>query len=122
MSQRDRRMGFRIPFSTMLTSFVHERPVRALAEDLSDTGMRLHAVSPLAPAPGTVMALEMQLPDSDDTIWATGQVCHRRPDDLAAGLGIRFVAMAQAHARRLRDFCLEERRAHLGGLLARIRA
>jgi len=61
------------------------------------------------------------LPDSDDTIWATGQVCHRKADDLAAGLGIRFVAMAQRHARRLRDYCLEERRAHLGGLLARIR-
>lgn len=122
MSQRDRRMGFRVPYSTMLTSFVRERPMRALAEDLSDTGMRLHAVTPLAPPPGTVMALEMTLPDSDDTIWATGQVCHRTPDDLAAGLGIRFVAMAQIHARRLRDFCMEERRAHLGGLLARIRA
>ena len=122
MSQRDRRMGFRIPYSTLLTSFVHERPMRALAEDLSDTGMRLHAVTPLAPPPGTVMALEMTLPDSDDTIWATGQVCHRKTDDLAAGLGIRFVAMAQVHARRLRDFCMEERRAHLGGLLARIRA
>jgi len=115
-------MGFRIPYSTMLTSFVHERPMRALAEDLSDTGMRLHAVTPRAPAPGTMMSLEMVLPDSDDTIWATGQVCHRKPDDLAAGLGIRFVAMAQLHARRLRDFCMESRRAHLGGLLARIRA
>lgn len=122
MSQRDRRMGFRIPYSTLLTSYVDDRPVRILVEDLSDTGMRVHAVTPRAPAPGKVMALEVVLPDSDDTIWATGQVCHRTGDDLAAGLGVRFVAMATQHARRLRDYCLESRRAHLGGLLARIRA
>ncbi|MEZ4404556.1 MAG: PilZ domain-containing protein [Kofleriaceae bacterium] len=122
MSQRDRRMGFRIPYSTLLTSFVDERPLRILVEDLSDTGMRVHAVTPRAPAPGAVMALEVVLPDSDDTIWATAQVCHRAPDDLAAGLGVRFVAMAGSHARRLRDYCLEARRAHLGGLLERIRA
>ncbi len=122
MSQRDRRMGFRIPYNTLATSFVADRPVRILVEDLSDTGLRVHAVTPRAPAPGTVVALEVVLPDSDDSIWATAQVCHRTSDDLAAGLGMRFVAMAQRHARRLRDYCLEARRAHLGGLLERIRA
>jgi hypothetical protein len=34
---------------------------------------------------------------------------------------VRFVAMAQLHARMLRDYCVENRREHLGGLLARIR-
>lgn len=122
MSQRDRRMGFRIPYSILATSFVDDRPVRILVEDLSDTGMRVHAVTPRAPRPGAVMAVEVVLPDSDDSIWATAQVCHRTADDLAAGLGVRFVVMAQRHARRLRDYCLEARRAHLGGLLERIRA
>ena len=118
---RDRRLGYRIPFQTMLTSFVRDRPMRALAEDLSDSGLRIHAVSPLAPEPGTMMALEIELPGADDTIWAKGEVCYRRGDDLAAGLGVRFVAMAQLHARMLRDYCVESRRQHLGGLLSRIR-
>jgi c-di-GMP-binding flagellar brake protein YcgR len=122
VSQRDRRMGFRIPFSTLLTSFVHERPVRALASDLSDTGMRVHAVTGLAPAPGQIVPIELTLPDCDDSIWATAQVCHRDAGDLASGLGLRFVSMASRHARRVRDYCVESRRAHLGGLLARIRA
>lgn len=122
MSQRDRRMGYRIPYSTLATSYVDDRPVRLLIEDLSDTGMRVHAVTPRAPAPGTVIALEVVLPDEPDTIWATAQVCHRRADELAAGMGVRFLAMAQRHARRLRDHCLEARRTHLGGLLERIRA
>ncbi|MBP8809835.1 MAG: PilZ domain-containing protein [Kofleriaceae bacterium] len=121
MSQRDRRLGYRIPYSTILTSYVDERAVRLLAEDLSDTGMRVHAVSPRAPSPGQVIAVEVALPDDADTIWATAAVCHRRADDLATGMGVRFVAMATRSARRLRDYCVEARRAHLGGLLERIR-
>ncbi|HVK74039.1 MAG TPA: PilZ domain-containing protein [Kofleriaceae bacterium] len=118
---RDRRLGYRIPFTTLLTSFVNDRPMRALAEDISDTGMRLHAVTPLAPAPGTQMAIELSIPGTDDTIWARAEVCYRKGDDLAAGLGIRFTAMAQLHARLLREYCVESRRSHLGGLLGRIR-
>jgi c-di-GMP-binding flagellar brake protein YcgR len=118
---RDRRLGYRIPFTTMLTSFIRDRPVRALAEDLSDTGLRLCAVAARAPAPGTMMAIEIELPGQPESIWAKGEVCYRKGDDLASGIGVRFVAMAQLHARQLRDFCVESRRDHLGGLLARIR-
>jgi c-di-GMP-binding flagellar brake protein YcgR len=118
---RDRRLGYRIPFTTMLTSFIRDRPIRALAEDLSDTGLRLHAVSARAPAPGTQMAIEIELPGQPETIWAKGEVCYRKGDDLATGIGVRFIAMAQLHARQLRDYCIESRRDHLGGLLARIR-
>jgi c-di-GMP-binding flagellar brake protein YcgR len=118
---RDRRLGYRIPFSTMLTSFIRDRPVRAMVEDLSDTGVRLCAVSSRAPAPGTMMAIEIELPGQPDTIWAKGEVCYRKGDDIASGIGVRFIAMAQMHARQLRDYCIESRRDQLGGLLARIR-
>lgn len=118
---RDRRLGYRIPFSTILTSFIRDRPVRAMVEDLSDTGVRLRAVSARAPAPGTMMAIEIELPGQPDTIWAKGEVCYRKGDDIASGIGVRFIAMAQMHARQLRDYCIESRRDQLGGLLARIR-
>ena len=119
---RDRRLGYRIPFQGLLTSFIRDRPVRALAADLSDSGIRLHTTRALAPAPGTPVVLELALPGTDDTIWCAGEVCYREPDELASGLGVRFVTMARLHARLLRDYCLESRRSHLGGLLARIRA
>lgn len=118
---RDRRLGYRIPFSTMLTSFIRDRPVRAMVEDLSDTGVRLCAVSARAPAPGTMMAIEIELPGQPESIWAKGEVCYRKGDDIASGIGVRFIAMAQLHARQLRDYCIESRRDQLGGLLARIR-
>jgi c-di-GMP-binding flagellar brake protein YcgR len=118
----DRRFGYRIPFDAMFTSYVRDRPVRALAADLSDSGMGLATVSGLAPAPGAVVGVELDLPGVGDSIWARGEITHARPGALASGVGLRFVAMARAHARLLRDFVVESRRAHLGGLLARIRA
>jgi c-di-GMP-binding flagellar brake protein YcgR len=119
---QDRRLGFRIPFETMVTSYVHDRPVRGLATNLSDTGMSLSAISMLAPPPGLVVGLELDVPGMDDSIWAAAQVCYRKDDRMASGLGVRFVAMARTHARMIREFCIEMRRKNLGSLLARIRA
>jgi len=119
---QDRRLGFRIPFEAMVTSYVHDRPVRGLAANLSDSGMSLSAVSMLAPPPGMLVGLELELPGIDDSIWALGRIAYRKDDQLASGLGVRFVEMARSQARVLRDFCVDMRRRHLGSLLTRIRA
>ena len=118
--RRDRRLGFRISLDLMMSAFVNDRPLRALVHDVSDTGLRVDVVSGRAPAPGTPIALELTLPGAPESIWALGEVCYQRPDELAAGLGIRFVAMPAAHGRLLRDFCVEARRHQLAALLARI--
>ncbi len=117
---RDRRLGFRIPLDLMLTAYVNDRPLRALVFDLSDTGLRIEVVSERAPPAGASVALEIALPGRVDSIWASGTVCYQRPDDIASGLGIRFVAMAACHARMIRDFCVESRHRRLGALLARV--
>jgi hypothetical protein len=119
---QERRLGFRIPFDAMVTSYVHDRPVRGLASNLSDSGINLSAISMLAPPPGLVVGLELDLPGTTDSIWASGQICYRKDDRLASGLGVRFLAMARSQARMIRDFCIEARRKNLGSLLARIRA
>jgi hypothetical protein len=106
----------------MVTSYVHDRPVRGLATNLSDAGISVSAISMLAPPPGLVIGLELEVPGLDDSLWAAARVCYRTDDRMASGLGMRFVAMARSHARMLRDFCIEMRRKNLGSLLARIRA
>lgn len=117
---RDRRLGYRIPLDLMLTAYVNERPLRALVLDVSDTGLRIEVVGHRAPPPGASIALEIGLPGVDETLWVAGTVQYQRPDDLAAGLGVRFVAMATRHARLLRDFCIGARHRQLGTLLARV--
>ena len=119
---QDRRLGYRVPFETMVTSYVHDRPVRALAANLSDTGINMSSISMLAPPPGLVVGLEIEIPGERESIWASGQICYRKDDRLASGLGVRFLAMARSQARIVRDFCIEMRRKNLGSLLARIRA
>lgn len=106
----------------MVTSYVRDRPVRGLAGDLSDSGLSMSALSLVAPPPGLVVGLEIDLPGVGESIWAAGQICYRKDDRLASGLGVRFLAMARSHARTVRDFCIESRRQHLGSILARIRA
>jgi len=119
---RDRRLGYRIQVPFLFTSYIRDRPIRALCADLSDTGIGLSAVSALAPTPGTMVGLVLVLPGLEDDLWAAGEVCHRVDGTLAAGLGVRFTAMARAHARTLRDFCMESRRGALAHLLTRIRS
>ncbi|MGE0546406.1 MAG: PilZ domain-containing protein [Kofleriaceae bacterium] len=119
---QERRLGYRIPFEAMVTSYVHDRPVRALSSNLSDSGLSMSAIAMLAPPPGLVVGLELDIPGVDDSIWASGQICYRKADRLASGLGVRFLAMAKSQARMIRDYCVEARRTHLGVLLARIRA
>ncbi len=119
---QDRRFGFRVPFEAMVTSYVHDRPVRGLAANLSDSGISMSAVAMLAPPPGMLVGLELELPGIDDSIWALGRICYRKDDRLASGLGVRFVEMARSQARLVRDFCIDMRRRHLGSILARIRS
>jgi c-di-GMP-binding flagellar brake protein YcgR len=119
---QERRLGYRIPFEAMVTSYVHDRPVRGLSANLSDTGLNMSALSLLAPPPGMTIGLEIDLPGIDESIWASGQICYRHDDRIASGLGVRFLAMARCQARMIRDFCIDERRKHLGSILARIRA
>lgn len=118
----ERRLGYRIPYESMVTSYVHDRPIRGLATNLSDSGLNMSAISMVAPPPGLVIGLELDIPGVDDSIWAAGRVCYRQDDRLASGLGVRFIAMAKSHARMVRDFCIEMRRKNLGSILARIRA
>ena len=98
------------------------RPIRGLTSNLSDTGINMSAIALLAPPPGLVVGLELEIPGIDESVWASGQICYRTDDRMASGLGVRFLAMARSQARTIRDFCIEMRRKNLGTILARIRA
>jgi c-di-GMP-binding flagellar brake protein YcgR len=121
---RDRRIGFRVRLEVFVTLYVGDRPLRALTENLSDTGVFLQVVrSPLleqAAREQTPVAIEIALPGVRETLWAAGVVTHAKGDELVEGTGLRFTALPRAYARMLRDFCVESRRRGLTDLLGRI--
>ena len=122
----DRRSGYRVPLEIFLDQYIRDRPYRGLTADISPTGVSLRAALPAFPRlcrplqGESTVALEVRLPGIAESIWARGEVCHQTADPLALTRGIRFTAMARAHARLLRDFCIEARREQLGSMLSRM--
>jgi hypothetical protein len=122
MPTRNRRLGVRVPLTMFLTQYIRDKPVRALTSNLSEHGAYLNLVKGGGYCRGDrVVGLEFELPGTGEVIWARGEVCYDQIDSYFHGTGVRFAAMARAHARLLRDYCVEHRREQLSALLERIR-
>jgi len=122
MITRNRRFGFRVPLEIYLDQYANERRFRGLTTDVSETGLFVEtAASAKTRGPPRRVAIEFQLPGMKESIWACGEVCYAQSGDFVTGQGIRFTAMAQKHARLLREYCIESRRQHLSGLLSDLR-
>ncbi|HET6611829.1 MAG TPA: PilZ domain-containing protein [Kofleriaceae bacterium] len=132
MQDSDRRFGLRIPVDVFVTHYIKDRPYRALAVNLSPSGVFVHRarlprvtrdrrnryalVSPEA------IGLELSLPGLGESIWARGEICYETPGQLVSGAGIRFTGIPRVHTRLLRDYCFETRRTQLSRMLPRPRA
>lgn len=125
MEPSDRRIGFRVELEVFFTQYIRDRAYRVLSTNVSETGIYAHRVAldpsaVLLPA-GTILGLELELPGTGEVIWARGEVCRERPGRSVCGSGIRFADMPRVHARMVREFVHERRRARLDALLERIR-
>jgi c-di-GMP-binding flagellar brake protein YcgR len=88
---------------------VGERPLRSTAVDISERGMAVWRVSPPRVTRGEVVAVELALPGTGETIWAEATTLS---EDFQRGVqraGLQFVAMARRHEAMLRDFLMDRR-------------
>ena len=121
MTPNDRRLGNRVALEMFMNEYVQDRAHRALTVNISETGVYVNKViAPISRAT-RVVALEFELPGTGENIWARGEICYDSLDDYFHGQGIRFTAMPRVHARMIRDYCIEKRRAQIGNLVERIR-
>ncbi len=111
----DRRIDTRVPLEMYLNTYVEDRPQRGFTANVSESGLYLSSLPELQPRPRAAVGLEFSLPGLGETIWAAGEMCYQALDDYFLGRGIRFVAMAQLHARMLQDYL---RRTRLRRLLS----
>ena len=113
----NRRLSPRLRLQLSLNEYVADHACPATARDVSETGLAIQKA--LAPAlmSSELVTLELELPGTNETIWASAQPRFdaRQRDLLVSGL--RFVSMARKHERLIRDY-LRERRARLARLFA----
>ena len=116
------RVSPRIPVESLCTEVVGEREQLALVIDLGESGLRLQR--PLrGRGEGRIVQVEFELPETDELVWAKGEICFDRlrpgPTGPVRSTGVRVVAAAARHLRMLRDWAMasSERRQLDGGLL-----
>jgi hypothetical protein len=113
----NRRLAQRLRMRVFLNEYVGDDPCQAIVRDVSETGLSLVKLPGKKVQPVEVVTLEVELPGTNETIWASAQP---RFDALSPDYqisGLRFVSMARKHERLIRDY-LRERRERLARLFA----
>jgi hypothetical protein len=112
----NRRTDKRLRLQMYLNEYIKDRPYRALATDISETGLAIQKLTePLVPHAG-VVGLELELPGTGELIWAAAEP---RFDAVGRDFhisGLRFRDMARKHQRLLRDY-VRDRRLRIARLL-----
>jgi hypothetical protein len=116
LSSDNRRLSPRLRMRVFMNEYVGDDPCQALARDLSETGLALLKL-PATAATTNIVTLEVELPGTNETIWAAAQPRFESlgPDYQVSGL--RFVSMARKHERLIRDY-VRERRERLARLFS----
>jgi c-di-GMP-binding flagellar brake protein YcgR len=116
----DRREDPRVRLEMFLNEYVKERPFRALAVNVSLTGLYVQKLAEPVVRYSRTVGLEFELPGTNEVIWARAESRFDSIEDDFHLTGLRFVAMATKHERLVRDY-VREREWLLERMLLRIR-
>ena len=100
----ERRYAPRVRVELFLNQYVADRPFRALATNLSATGLSLQKLIERKTPLARIVAVEFELPGTDEVVWASAEPRFDTLGDDFQTSGLTFVNMAMKHERLLRDF------------------
>jgi hypothetical protein len=112
----NRRNDNRLRLQVYLNQYIKDRPYRALAVDISESGLAVQKLTEPVVPHAPIIGLELELPGTSELIWAAAEP---RFDFVGRDFhfsGLRFRAMARKHERLLRDY-VRERRLRIARLL-----
>jgi hypothetical protein len=99
-----------------MNQYVRDEPFKALALDVSETGLAIR--KPTERIPHTrVVGLELELPGTGEIIWASAEPRFHSVSARDHFSGLHFLGMARKHERLIRDY-VRERRERLLRLFA----
>ncbi len=102
-----------------VNKIIGNEPHLARVRDISVGGVYLYKLLEPELAPGTMVGLELKLPNSDDVIWAVGEVV-REEGTLADGGAIQFLRIAEHDRQLIRDYV--DTQAHVEDVRSRAAA
>jgi hypothetical protein len=117
LSPDNRRLAQRLRMRVFLNEYVADNPCQAIVRDVSETGLSLVKLPARTLPPVDVVTLEVELPGTNETIWASAQPRFESLNRDYQVSGLRFVSMARKHERLIRDY-LRERRERLARLFS----
>ena len=77
-------------------------PLPVFVSSISERGMVLDSLSMLGEQPSGRLQIQLRLPGEPETLWIGAELVRDEPGLLFNDIGIRFLAMANAHWRALR--------------------
>jgi len=114
----ERRADRRLRMQVYLNEYVRDRAYRALAFDISESGLAIQKLTEPIVRPARVVSIELELPGTSEVIWARAEARFDSVGDDFHVSGLRFAAMARKHQRLVSDY-VRERRERIQRLLGR---
>ena len=104
----DRREDTRVGIEMFLNQYVKEHPYRALAINVSSTGIYVRKLADPSARRSKEVGLEFELPGTGEIIWARAESRFDWVADDFHLAGLRFTAMARKHERLVHDYVREK--------------
>jgi hypothetical protein len=100
----ERRYAPRVRVELFLNQYVRDRAFRALATNLSPTGLRLCKLLERDVPLSRLVSLEFEIPGTGEIVWASAEPRFDALDEDFQTSGLTFVNMARKHERMLHEF------------------
>ncbi len=96
-----KRQHLRLTVDLYVNKLINGVPHLAMTRDLSSEGMYLHRLLEPRQPVGAHLAVEFELPETGEVIWAEAEVMH---DDPREGVGLRFKDLSPRVRRRIQTY------------------
>ncbi len=101
MSNQSNRKEERAALDLYINKIVGDEPHMVLVRDISPSGVFLYKLIEPDHAGSGEVGLELMLPDSEEVIWAVGEVVR---NERGEGHGLRFTRLSEADRRRIETY------------------
>lgn len=102
------RQTDRVELDLYINKIIGDEPHMVRVRDISGTGVYLYKLLEPSMLEAPRVGLELKLPNSDEVIWAVGEIVRQESRAEAEGMAIRFVRIAE-HDRRVIETYVEDR-------------